>query len=527
MWRKEDPQCHESAKPVRWELVPYTRGRGLDLGCGPSKPYPHFIGVDNCRDTQLFGIQMQPDVRCDAMGLSLFADESLDFIFSSHTLEHLDDDVGALREWWKKIKPGGHLCLYLPHADFYPRAGTEGANPDHKRDYLPADLIEKMKQIGSWDLIEDQARNETNEYSLFQVYRKVADEHPVRTHSYPCRDQKPEKTCAVVRYGAWGDAIMTSSVFKPLKDEGYHITLYTVPRAWEVLKHDPLIDHVVLQDPEQVPNEWLGPYWEHLKTKYDRFINLSESVEAQLLSMPDRTPYNWPKEARHDLMNHNYLEMTHKIAGVKWMGRPLSRFVMTEDERAWALKQREQLGAERLIMWVLSGSAVHKVYPHIDTVLARIMLHYPRTKVITVGDERCQKMLEAPWEKEPNIVRRSGVWSIRETMTMAHYCDAVIGPETGVMNAVAMEPMPKIVFLSHSSHENLTRDWINTYALYSTNTPCAPCHKLVYNWSQCNRDEETGTAKCMSDIPPDAVWHALVAGLPPGERSAPKELEAA
>ena len=89
------------------------------------------------------------------------------------------------------------------------------------------------------------------------------------------------------------------------------------------------------------------------------------------------------------------------------------------------------------------------------------------------------------------------------------------------MNAVAMEPMPKIVFLSHSSHENLTRDWANTYALYSEKTPCQPCHKLVYNWSQCNRDEETGTSACMADIPADGVWHALTAALPM------RELEAA
>jgi hypothetical protein len=62
---------------------------------------------------------------------------------------------------------------------------------------------------------------------------------------------------------------------------------------------------------------------------------------------------------------------------------------------------------------------------------------------------------------------------------MAKECDIVIGPETGVLSAVAMEPMKKIVFLSHSSVENLTRDWVNTVSLYSKNTPCYPCHKLI------------------------------------------------
>src|SRR3990167_2442854 len=57
---------------------------------------------------------------------------------------------------------------------------------------------------------------------------------------------------------------------------------------------------------------------------------------------------------------------------------------------------------------------------------------------------------------------------------------------------MAMEPMPKIVFLSHSSHENLTRDWANTFALFSTKTKCYPCHRMHYTWEHCMRNEEKG-----------------------------------
>ena len=45
-WRLEDPQGNEAAK-IKYEIVPYTRGQGLDIGCGPFKAFPHFIGVDN------------------------------------------------------------------------------------------------------------------------------------------------------------------------------------------------------------------------------------------------------------------------------------------------------------------------------------------------------------------------------------------------------------------------------------------------------------------------------------------------
>jgi ADP-heptose:LPS heptosyltransferase/predicted SAM-dependent methyltransferase len=505
VWRATDPQGDETGK-IRWELVPYTRGLGYDIGCGPYKAFPHFIGIDNRKDVQMFGIAMDPDITVpDACHLPMLASAHADFVYSAHTLEHIRDHEKALREWWRILRPGGYLCLYLPHKRFYPNIGVEGANPDHVHDFLPVDIIDAMKKIGGWDLVENQERNEGREYSFFQVYRKYAD---AKLHRFSCDEPKPAKTCAVVRYGAWGDVLQMSSILPALKEDGYHVTLYTVPRAWDAVKNDPLIDAVVLQDPEQVPNDWLGAFWQHIEKKYDKFVNLSESVEASLLAMPGRMPYTWNTQARHAYMNHNYLEMTHKFAGVKF-DKPLMRYVSTEEEEKSARAERQRIGGAPLIMWVLAGSSVHKVWAGIDTVLARIMLTFPQAKVITVGDERCRDMIEAPWVNEPRIVRRSGVWNIRQTMGLAHLCDLVIGPETGVMNAVAMQSMPKIVLLSHSSVENLTRDWINTYSVFSTKTPCAPCHKMIYDWSQCVRDEASGTAQCQVDIHPDAVWEAV------------------
>ena len=65
-----------------WELVPYTRGTVLDLGCGPSKAFPHFIGVDSGADEKLFGVQMDPDIRVkDCSRLELFASQSVDAVF--------------------------------------------------------------------------------------------------------------------------------------------------------------------------------------------------------------------------------------------------------------------------------------------------------------------------------------------------------------------------------------------------------------------------------------------------------------
>jgi hypothetical protein len=44
-------QFGEAGK-IRWEVVEYTRGAGLELGCGPVKLFPHFIGIDKEASTR-------------------------------------------------------------------------------------------------------------------------------------------------------------------------------------------------------------------------------------------------------------------------------------------------------------------------------------------------------------------------------------------------------------------------------------------------------------------------------------------
>jgi ADP-heptose:LPS heptosyltransferase/predicted SAM-dependent methyltransferase len=505
VWKKDDSAPNETAK-IRWDLVEYTRGMGLDLGCGNNKAFPHFIGVDNCVDEVLFGNKITPDFRVQTVErLPMWASESMNFVFSSHLLEHIANYEAALKEWWRVIKVGGHLCLYLPHKNFYPNIGEDGANPDHKHDFLPSDIIAAMKGLakhGGWDLLRNEERNEGDEYSFFQVYRKLN----TNKFRFSCNDPKPAKTCAVIRYGAFGDLLMASSIFPGLKAQGYHITLYSVPRGYEVVKHDPHIDKVILQDTDQVPNHLLSVFWAHVAKQYDKFVNLSESVESTFLTTKDKAPYTWPHALRHKFLNHNYLEFAHELAGVPFP--PRQKFYANEAEKAWAAKERKKIGGSPLVLYSLSGSSVNKVWPHLDALLARMMVAYPESKVVLLGDEQC-KMLEAGWQNEPRVLKRSGVWSIRESLSMIAQADLVVGPETGVLNAAAFDQVPKVVTLSHSSVENLTRDWVNTISLVPNNTDCYPCHTLHFGFDTCRRDEKLGASACQTDISIDQMWDAV------------------
>lgn len=501
-------QGNESAK-IRYDIVPYTRGRGLDLGCGMYKVYAHFIGVDsrkqwgdNLRTYDEYALRMNVDVVCDCSNLDLFTSNSMDFVFSSHLLEHIDNTEKALKSWWRVIKPGGYLVLYLPHADFYPNVGTPGANPEHKHDFLPNGTISLMRDVGGWDLLVNEERNQDEEYSFLQVYRKRSDKV---TDMSPSR-QKHEKTCCVQRYGGFGDQIQTSSILPWLKEDGYHITFMTTPRGYDILKHDPHIDDWIIQDDNQVPMEELHDYWEVWAKKFDRFICLTESVEANLLIMEYRVPHRWwPSAARHLLCDVNYLDMAHAIAGVPVPPRPA--FYPSAKEAKRAAKYRDKI-SDPVIMWALDGSSVHKHWPLLHNAMARILTETDY-HIVTVGNE-VSTLLEGGWENEPRVIRTAGKWSIRETLAFITHCDMVIGPETGVLNAAGMLSMPKIVFLSHSSVNNFSKHYNNIYSLSPdpADCPCYPCHKMITRWESCVRDD-TG-ALCQTQISLDLFWETFL-----------------
>jgi len=313
-------------------------------------------------------------------------------------------------------------------------------------------------------------------------------------------EKRKEKTVCVQRYGGFGDMLQMSSILPWLKSQGYRVVVNTTERGYEIIKHDPHVDEVFLQVPDQVPNHELGFYWDKLRKSFDKFVMLSESVEGSLLALPERREAAWHPALRRMIMGTvDYLEATHAIAEVPLP--PKVRFYPSKKEAARAKRVRKQISKGGfVILWVLSGSAVHKVFPHMDAVFARLMVGYQDVKIVTVGEPLC-KVLEQGWEKEPRVIGKSGDWSIRDTLAFALESDMVVGPETGVLNAVSMvEDIPKILMLSHSGPGNIGKNWKNTVVLEPKNTDCFPCHILHRGFDMCHRDMTTGASVCASNI---------------------------
>jgi SAM-dependent methyltransferase len=119
----------------------YCKGNGIDIGFGGD------LLVENCR-----GWDLEDG---DAQLMEGVSDESYDFVYSSHTLEHLPDPELALANWWRIIKPGGHLIVCVPHRDLYEKKKTLPSrwNLDHKHFFMP-EADEPPDTIGVTSLIK-------------------------------------------------------------------------------------------------------------------------------------------------------------------------------------------------------------------------------------------------------------------------------------------------------------------------------------------------------------------------------------
>ncbi|OLE62432.1 MAG: hypothetical protein AUG04_10020 [Deltaproteobacteria bacterium 13_1_20CM_2_69_21] len=85
------------------DVMNLLRGQGIDIGCGPDPVLPH---VDR------FDFEQG-----DANTITRYVQKQYDFVFSSHTLEHMVDRYAALGEWFALVKPGGHLIVLVPDDD--------------------------------------------------------------------------------------------------------------------------------------------------------------------------------------------------------------------------------------------------------------------------------------------------------------------------------------------------------------------------------------------------------------------------
>lgn len=106
----------------------YFKGSGVDIGCGddPISKYAQQFPL-------MTALKPWDLADGDAQLMTSAADNSYDFVHSSHCLEHLHDPYEAFDNWIRICKPGGHIITTIPDEDLYEQGEWPSThNPDHK-----------------------------------------------------------------------------------------------------------------------------------------------------------------------------------------------------------------------------------------------------------------------------------------------------------------------------------------------------------------------------------------------------------
>lgn len=125
----------------------------LDVGCGTGLNYSvlskfgKVFGADSSPQALLFGRSRRVEnlVLSKAEDLQ-FPNEMFDVVTALDVLEHTDNDLTALREMWRVMKPGGMLVVTVPAYGFLWSEHDEALH--HRRRYTAHELRNKMTNAG-------------------------------------------------------------------------------------------------------------------------------------------------------------------------------------------------------------------------------------------------------------------------------------------------------------------------------------------------------------------------------------------
>ena len=132
-------------------ITKYFVGNGIDIGGFPDplSLYREFFPL-------IDDIKIWDKQDGDAQLLNGLEDESLNFVHSSHCLEHLVDPFEGIANWFRVLKPGGHLITTVPEEDLYEQEiWPPDKNLDHKWTFTICKVNSwSPKSINIFDLVK-------------------------------------------------------------------------------------------------------------------------------------------------------------------------------------------------------------------------------------------------------------------------------------------------------------------------------------------------------------------------------------
>jgi len=125
---------HELSKSIQRRLhdpnfvTRYFVGAGIDIGAGNDSLGQYLELFPFISSVRAWDVNDG-----DAQAMEACEDAQFDFVHSSHCLEHMKEPEIALKNWFRILKPGGHLIVIVPDEDMYEQGMFPSTyNLDHK-----------------------------------------------------------------------------------------------------------------------------------------------------------------------------------------------------------------------------------------------------------------------------------------------------------------------------------------------------------------------------------------------------------
>jgi hypothetical protein len=274
MTKMTSPTIPNSNVPrwVRYRSVGYLLNRGLSFGIGIDL-FPKSATQPGKFDL-VADILPNPAIAiCDGR-FDILTDGAFDHVSVGPALGCSPNPGQLFRQLVSKLKMRGHVVVWQPekpvHAHQHITFNTES-------------IMQLLRESGAWQMKASISR----EGSTLVIAKKIPGQ---RGDIIPVRP-RPAKTACICRYGALGDMVMITPLIRKLHEDGYHVTMNITEYAAPVIENNPYVDNIVLQERDAIPNVDLGPYWDEWRGEYDKYINLSESIEGRLLKVENRKEF--------------------------------------------------------------------------------------------------------------------------------------------------------------------------------------------------------------------------------------------
>jgi SAM-dependent methyltransferase len=152
----------------------YLKGlRGIEIGgSAHNQFFLDTLNVNYTKETTFFS-EKESSIAGQVLKVDIVApgdnipipDNSVDFVLSSHVLEHFWDPIKTLQEWMRVVRPGGFVFMIIPHKertfdqerprtslqeliDRHKGVGVDPGTHEHFSVWVTEDVLELCRYLG-------------------------------------------------------------------------------------------------------------------------------------------------------------------------------------------------------------------------------------------------------------------------------------------------------------------------------------------------------------------------------------------